>query len=68
MQKESSLPMCTFWHQQMLLDEVLSARPTNPLAFLNGVRVFLTCADENYTEPETLEHFLCLWGIVHEWK
>lgn len=60
--------MCTFWHQQMLFDKVLSARPTNPLAFLNGVRAFLTCADENYIEPETLDHFLCLWGIVHEWK
>lgn len=40
----------------MLFDEVLSTRPTNPLAFLNGVRAFLTCADENYIEPKILEH------------
>lgn len=60
--------MYTFWYQQMLFDEVLSARHTNPLALLNGVRTFLTCADENYIEPKTLEHFLHLWGAAHEWK
>lgn len=50
------------------LVDVLSITYRSPLAFLNCVRAFLTCTDENNIASKTLEHFLCLWGTVCKWK
>lgn len=48
------VPMYTLWHQQIHFDEVLGTGYKNPLAFLNCVGAFCTCADENCIAPKPL--------------